>query len=132
MIPWWLICSRVFKLFNLLPPANEVSGKVIFFLHLCVILFTGRRWGSAQPPIGRPPQCKPPLVGQTPPDADPLGLGKSPLPSRYGQQAGGTHPTGMHTYSLNEGVQKIWGNVQRQFYDNLGGQSANLFISDVI
>ena len=78
------------------------------------------------PPDANPPEAgqappgwaDPPKVGQTPPDADPLGLGRYPprmqtlrvgqtppgcrppgvgqIP-RYGQQAGGTHPTGMYT-----------------------------------
>ena len=76
------------------------------FLHLCVILSPVCH---ADPPgLGRPPR-----VGQTPPrsrpplDAAPR-VGQTPLgcrspqvwadpPPRYGQQAGGTHPTGMHT-----------------------------------
>ena len=44
------------------------------FLHLCVILFTGG-------------------VGSAPPQ----GMGRPPP---YGQQAGGTRPTGMHTCLL--------------------------------
>ena len=81
---------------NLLPPANDVWGKVMF-LHLSVILFTGggvypsMQWGRH--PLGRHPPR------QTPPQADTLAPGQTP-PSNttgYGQQVGGTHPTGMHT-----------------------------------
>ena len=85
---------------KLLPPANEVWGKVMF-LHLCVILFMGGG-GSAHPSpvgrprgLGRPPQVQTPLgrpprvvetpwmqtphgVGQTPLDADPRGLAYPP------------------------------------------------------
>ena len=119
-----LFTSNVFSpcpLFTplLLPPANEVWDKVMF-LHLCVNLFTeggGRRQTSGV--LGRPPSpMQTPYGGQTPPDADPpLGwadpprlqtlLDRTPRPHpnpgvgqtrpRYSQQAGGTHPTGMHT-----------------------------------
>ena len=85
------VFSAIFCLI-LLSPANEVWGKVMF-LHLCVILFTGRA-GSAQPPfrqtppgLGRPPwmQTHPPpdadpsRVGKTPLDADPPSVGQTPL-----------------------------------------------------
>ena len=68
--------------------------------------------GWADPPrcrspqgLASPPGCRPLLgLGQTPlgcrpppPDADQPGLGR-PLPL-YGQQVGGTRPTGMHTCS---------------------------------
>ena len=66
----------------LLPPANEVWGKVIF-LHLSVILFTGGVPGQVHLPPGTPP------ARYTP---------GSVHAGRYGQQAGGTHPTGMHSY----------------------------------
>ena len=78
----------------LLPPANEVWGKVMF-LHLCVILFTG---GSAQPP-----RCLPPAVGQTPRDADPTPrmqtpkVGQTPwmhTPSRMQIPCGWADPRG--------------------------------------
>ena len=63
------------------------------FLHLYVILFTGEEGGLPNPPA--------PGVGQTLQGwADPSGC-RPPQgwadPPRYGQQAGGTHPTGMHT-----------------------------------
>ena len=94
-------------------------------LHLSVILFTGRSaiHPQADTPLGRhplggPPWADTPLAdtpqadapwadtppGQTSPPAD-TPLGQTPLLGRhspaqcmigYGQQAGGTHPTGMH------------------------------------
>ena len=80
-----------------LPPANEVWGKVMF-LHLSVILFTGgvsaRLHAGMHTPSGRHPPRQTPSLGQTPtlgrpPPSDTMG---------YGQQAGGTHPTGMDTF----------------------------------
>ena len=86
-------------LINIFPPANEVRLKVMF-LHLSVILFTCG---------GCLPHCMlgyTPPRGQTPPEqtlprADTL-LGRHhPADSTgYGQQAGGMHPTGMHTCQL--------------------------------
>ena len=52
------------KATRLLPPANEVWGKVIF-LHLFVILFTGVGWVSTSVHAGIPPP--PPPLEQTPP-----------------------------------------------------------------
>ena len=91
---------------ELLPPANEVWGKVIF-LHLSVILFTGGAvpW---QVPSGRyTPQAGSPLLGRyTPPGRYTPWAGTPPgryTPHQcmlgYGQQAVGTHPTGMHSCS---------------------------------
>ena len=97
--------------FCLLPPANEVLGKVIF-LDLYVILFTR---GSTSvhdwiPPRTDPQDQNPPE--QIPPRADPFHgnrhLPRSRFPGskhppctmhvgRYGQQAGGMHPTGMQS-----------------------------------
>ena len=77
---------------TLLPPANEVWGKVIF-LHLFVILFTG---GSASVHAGIPPRTM-----HTPRDHAPPGPCIPPgaeHAGRYGQHAGGTHPTGMQSY----------------------------------
>ena len=111
-------------LFSLLSPANEVWGKVIF-LHLSVILFTGGTWAGA-PLAGTPPwpgthprdqvyppsrytprdQVHPPGPGTPPGQVHPPGtrytsLAGTPLGAvhagRYGQEAGGTHPTGMHS-----------------------------------
>ena len=79
-----LLCNNFFQinLFvmkGLLPPANEVWGKVIF-LHLSVILFT----------VG---VCLSACWDTTPPGAEHAG--------RYGQRAGGTHPTGMQSCSIS-------------------------------
>ena len=49
-------------------------------------------WADPPPELGRPP-----WIRQTPLDADPPLGWADPLPIRYGQQAGSTHPTGMHT-----------------------------------
>ena len=55
------------------------------FLHLSVILFRGGVYHT--PPLGRQPP------------------GEATLPAQcmlgYGQQAGGTHPTGMHSCYVN-------------------------------
>ena len=83
-------------------------GKVMF-LHLSVILFTGGgREGVCPPPpwMQTPkgwadlPRCRTTMVGQTSPDADPPHsdppwVGQTP--HTCSQQAGGTHPTGIHT-----------------------------------
>ena len=86
----------------LLPPANEVWGKLMF-LHLSVIQSKG---GGSVPLHARihTPRQTPPLVdtplGQTP-------LGRPPLDTtRYGQQVGGTHPTEMHTCLSTENVKE--------------------------
>ena len=76
--------------FRFLPPANEVWGKVIF-LHLCVILFTGR--GGWLPSMYHGSHDQGGLhLG---------GLGRPPRDTwdtmEYGQQVGGMHPTGMHS-----------------------------------
>ena len=76
---------------QLLPPANEVWGKVIF-LHLFVILFGGSTWagtsrqvhspsGPGTPPSGQgtPRQVHPPGAGTPPWDqVHPLGPGTPP------------------------------------------------------
>ena len=91
-----------------LPPANEVWGKVIS-LHLSVILFTGGvlphcMLGYTPPPGTRgrhPPGEDTPQGHTTPPgqrhSAPPPG---TVYAGRYGQQAGGTHPTGMQSCLL--------------------------------
>ena len=74
----------------LLPPANEVWGKVIF-LHLSVILFTGRGYlGRYTPPRDQehPLDQKHPLTRFTP---------RAVHAGKYGQQAGSMYPTGMHS-----------------------------------
>ena len=90
----------------------QIWGKVIF-LHLSVILFTGGRGGTPRQvhPLGRyppgqvhtpwagtPPRQVHPRAG-TPQAGTPPWVGTPPWAvhaGRYGQQAGGTHPTGMH------------------------------------
>ena len=81
----------------LLPPVNEVWGKVIF-LHPFVPLFTeGGQPASVH--AGIPPQ--PSWHHAPPPDHAPQPLRDHAPPlgaehaGRYGQCAGGTHPTGM-------------------------------------
>ena len=84
------------------------SCDKVMFLHLSVILFTGR---LADPPLGRHapwadtnqadnPRHTPwaATPGQTPPWEDILPYAQCLL--GYGQEAGGTHPTGMHSCSL--------------------------------
>ena len=87
-----------------LPPANEVWGKVIF-LYLSVILFTG---GYRQVhPLGRytplpgqihpPGRYTPPWAGTPSWAGTPHGRYPQQCMLGYGQQTGGTHPTGMHS-----------------------------------
>ena len=66
---------------QLLPPANEVWGKVIFSVACVKKSVHG---GSASVHAGIPPPG-----ADTPPCAVHAG--------RYGQQAGGMHPTGMQS-----------------------------------
>ena len=87
---------------SLLPPANEVWGKVIF-LHLFLILFRGEYLGRYPPGPGTPPgtrytpppdQVHPPRTRYPPGRYTPS---EAVHAGRYGQQAGGTHPTGMQS-----------------------------------
>ena len=80
----------------LLPPANEVCGKVYFYTCLSVILFTGESvWWDLHPGGGLPPG------GCLHPGRSALGEGRSPSDTTgYGQQVGDTHPTGMHSCSV--------------------------------
>ena len=74
----------------------------VMFLHLSVILFTGgvclsACWDSRPPGSRHPPRNR-----HHPPGADNPPWEQTPPPStvhagRYGQQSGGTHPTGMDT-----------------------------------
>ena len=65
----------------------QISWGKVMFLHMSVILFTGGVCLSA--------------CWDTPPGPDPLGSAQAPPiavhAGTYGQQAGGTHPTGMHS-----------------------------------
>ena len=77
---------------RLLPPANEVWGKVIF-LHLFVILFTG----------GGMPQC---MLGYHPPP--PPGPCTTTPRDQAPPRAGGTHPAGMQSCcELNYSLQTL-------------------------
>ena len=83
------------------------SWDKVMFLHVSVILFTGGvclsacwdtpPWDQTRPPPG-------PDTPRTRPTQDQTSIGLDPPPhpaavhaGRYGQQAGGTHPIGMHT-----------------------------------
>ena len=82
----------------LLPPANEVSegyvstGVCLSRGGVCPIAC----WDTLPPPGADkpPPRSRHPLPGSRhPPPPHPRAV----YAGRYGQQAGGTHPTGMHT-----------------------------------
>ena len=69
---------------------NNYRPQGNVFTPVCHSIYRGE--GSAQPPLdAEPPDAEPP-----PPMYTPLPPGCKPL-HRYGQQAGGMHPTGMHT-----------------------------------
>ena len=129
--PFWL-APRFCLYFTLLPPANEVWGKVIF-LRLFVILFTGgvclsAFWdttsrkhtpprsthtpGKHTPPWeAHPPGSTPPPEAHHPPEKHTPSFGAEHA-GRYGQRAGGTHPTGMQfcfwlPLQLMRGVKKV-------------------------
>ena len=89
-------------MFLLLPPANEVCEGYVF---TGVCLSRGEclgRYSPGQIPPGRYTPC---LSGRYPPGQVPspsrYPLGRYPLRPQcmlgYGQQAGSTHPTGMHS-----------------------------------
>ena len=83
---------------KLLPPANEVCEGYVFtrVLSFCP---QGEEYLAGKPP-GRytpPDQVQPPGLGTPPEQVAPPGTGTPPGAGRYGQQAGGTHPTGMHS-----------------------------------
>ena len=71
-------CIFFYEILNIFTVRKRRCGKVMF-LHLSVILFTG---GVCHTPLGR----------HHPPYAVHAG--------RYGQQGGGTHSTGMHSFFL--------------------------------
>ena len=79
------------------------------FLHLSVSHSVHRRCLPHTPP-GRPPGQTPPGHMTPPLFRHPLGTHpRADTPSAqcmlvYGQQAGGTHPTGMHTSDTNIGI----------------------------
>ena len=82
---------------SLLPPANEVWGKVIFSV-ACVKNSVDRR-GLPQCMLGYPPGADTHPWEQTPPPRP----GRHPCTvhaGRNGQQAGGMHPSGMQSCGL--------------------------------
>ena len=88
----------------LLPPTNEVWGKVIF-LHLSVILFTGggtwagTPWTGTPPWAGTPPGRYTPWAGTPPGQVHPPGRytpWAGTPPSRYTLPWAGTPPPAMH------------------------------------
>ena len=87
-----------------LPPANKVWGKVIC-LQVCVCPQGWGVPGQVHPPgPGTPPEqtlpreqtplSRTPGTRYTPPEQTPPGAEHA---GRYGQRAGGTHPTGMQS-----------------------------------
>ena len=84
----YLLPNNFCYLLAYLPPTNEVWGKVIF--SVACIKNSVHRGVSASVHTGipHPPEQTPP-PDQAPPSAVHAG--------RYGQQAGGMHPTGMQS-----------------------------------
>ena len=83
-----LDCTACYQTF-LIPPANEVWGKVIFS-EASVILFTGGKGGSAYRGV-----C---LRGRLPTgEGSVSGVGEVGRPP-CNQESGGMHPTGMLSY----------------------------------
>ena len=80
----YVISPNFLFLCILLPPANEVWGKVMF-LHLCVILFTW--WGIFCPSMHHRSHDRGSLSRGSLSGRDP----------RVWSRVGGTHPTGMHS-----------------------------------
>ena len=78
----------------LLPPATKL-GQGYVFTRVCDSVHgvggvcLSACWDSPPPGADTPPRADPPRSRHPPPGAVHAG--------RYGQQAGGTHPTGMHT-----------------------------------
>ena len=102
-----LITSHYKHIINrILPPATKL-GQGYFFTGVCDSVHRG---GSASVQAGMPPHNTPPPphpwaesspLEQDPPD-QPLPRDQAPPPSaehagRYGQRAGGMHPTGMQS-----------------------------------
>ena len=97
---FWRMSSALQSFFteiNIVYRPQRSWGKVIFS-QTCVILFTG---GSASvhariPPL--PPEQEPP--GSRHPPPGPGTVPGAEHAGRYGQRAGGTHPTGMQSCSV--------------------------------
>ena len=98
--------SLLAKFYIFLPPANEVWGKVMF-KHLSVMLFTGRGCIPAcnglrvYTSLGRHlPGQTPPPPRQTHTHTPSADTPRQTLshPNKTATEAGGTHPTGMHSF----------------------------------
>ena len=107
------------------PPGKHPSGRHPLGRHSL-----GRHHPRQTPILGRNPLCRHPL-GQTSPQADTL------LPPSdnmaYGQPAGGTHPTGMHTCGVCFCVFTVkdlwWGPI---FYLDFIAKSAILNYNSIV
>ena len=86
----WSVSSVTEDVKILLPPANEVMGQGNIFAPVCHSVHGGvclsACWDTPRPGT---PLAPPPRPGIPPPHAVHAG--------RYGQQAGGMHPTGMQS-----------------------------------
>ena len=94
---------------NLLPPANEVCEGYVF-TPVCHSVHRGVS-ASVHAGIPHPPGSRPSMARQSP-LARQTHPGKADPPcavhaGRYGQQAGGMHPTGMQSCFCLPSVQKI-------------------------
>ena len=115
------------------------SCSKVMFLHLSVILFTGGvchtplgrhppeqtpsgRHPPGRPPLGRQPPWTDNLPGQTPPGRLPRAyIPPAQCMLGYGQQAGGTHPTGMQScFDINSkrccALYRLWEVVMLPIY----------------
>ena len=75
-----------------LPPANEVCEGYVFTRVCHSVHGAGSTWAGIPPGIRYPPRTRYTPRTRYPPGAVHAG--------RYGQQAGGTHPTGVHSCFL--------------------------------
>ena len=117
--PHWVLHSGIIQRklprVILLPPANEVWGKVIFS-EACVKNSVHRGRGSASVHAGIPPGTRhtPPGTRHPLDQAPPLNQAspRAEHTGRYGQRAGGTHPTGMQSCIITAYIRSLWeGNV---------------------
>ena len=101
--PSAIFTGRIFALTHLFYRPQTKFAKAMF-LHLSVILFTGEStWAGTHPSRYTPPRAGTPPWAGTPPPAGTLPQHLHP-PQQcmlgYGQQAGITHPTGMHSCNI--------------------------------
>ena len=92
------------RILALLPPGNEVAGRLCFYRCPVILLTEGVSAsvhagippppGADTPPPADPPGSRPPLEQAPPWSRPPPGPEHA---GRYGQRAGGTHPTGMQS-----------------------------------